>query len=425
MHFDPRAAKQLIAGQHLLVAGCQGLRLEGSATRKSWTYRYKDVAGKMKQVKLGEWPSMSLGQATAAWQELREKRGGGIDPVASKREQAAGKMHESVKTVGQLLSRFCDHLDRIRQQQSAKAARATLGEMLSQEPLFANSPPAGVDRARAYAILDARREFPMAAKKMRALLGQAWDWGLDAGLIPKDTMNWWRMVLKGQLKSKGKIIDGKHVGAKRRVLTRSELRVLLPWAHANMPDNQRDATLLYLYTGMRGAEIFSLRKEFCRVEDDVMWVTFPAHLLKMERDSDTVDHRVPLVGVAREIVERRIENAWDGWLFFTKNGKPRQYGRSTFSTYVYGLMPGSEKVKRRTSEGLICPVTDWSPHALRRTARTLLSAIDCPEDVGEAILGHKQAVMVASYNLHTYDEQKLVWLPRLAELVDGLGGRPG
>lgn len=174
---------------------------------------------------------------------------------------------------------------------------------------------------------------------------------------------------------------------------------------------------------MRGAEIFRLRTEFCKIEDGVMWITFPAHLLKMERDADTVDHRVPLIGVAREIVERRIENAWEGWLFFTKNGKPRPYGRSTFSTYIYGLMPGSEKVKRRASEGLICPVIDWSPHALRRTARTLLSAIDCPEDVGESIIGHKQAVMVASYNLHTYDEQKLVWVARLAELVDELGGR--
>jgi len=40
MHFDPRAAKLLAPGQHLIIEGCQGLRLESSATRKTWTYRY-------------------------------------------------------------------------------------------------------------------------------------------------------------------------------------------------------------------------------------------------------------------------------------------------------------------------------------------------------------------------------------------------
>lgn len=87
-------------------------------------------------------------------------------------------------------------------------------------------------------------------------------------------------------------------------------------------------------------------------------------------------------------------------------------------------MPESAKAKRRAGDGLVCPVVDWSPHALRRTARTLLSAIDCPEDVAEAIIGHKPAVMVASYNLHSYDAQKRLWLGRLAQLVDELGGKP-
>ncbi|MEG1282475.1 MAG: Arm DNA-binding domain-containing protein, partial [Comamonas sp.] len=108
MHFDPRAAKLLKSGEHLLVIACQGLRLEGSVNRKSWTYRYKDAAGKMKQVKLGEWPTMGLGQATSVWQELRDKRGAGIDPVALKKEQAAGSSGVAVATVAQLVARFCD-----------------------------------------------------------------------------------------------------------------------------------------------------------------------------------------------------------------------------------------------------------------------------------------------------------------------------
>ena len=39
MHFDARVAKLLKPGEHLLVSGCPGLRLDVSVSRKTWTYR--------------------------------------------------------------------------------------------------------------------------------------------------------------------------------------------------------------------------------------------------------------------------------------------------------------------------------------------------------------------------------------------------
>ena len=41
MLFDVRAAKQLKPGEHLVVEGCEGLRLVASASKMTWTYRYK------------------------------------------------------------------------------------------------------------------------------------------------------------------------------------------------------------------------------------------------------------------------------------------------------------------------------------------------------------------------------------------------
>lgn len=425
MLFDARAAKLLTDGQHLLVPDCAGLRLVATKTRKTWVYRYKDAAGRMKQVRLGHWPAMPLAEAMREWAAQRDQRAAGIDPSAARREasraRAAGGQ---AATVHELLQRFADHLDTIRQAEGARRARSRLDRMLEAEPIFAATPPQGVTRAQAYAVLDTRRGHPMATKQLRALLGQAWDWAQDAGVMPQGSPNWWRNLLRGQLRSKGKVVGGKHVGRTRRVLTRAELRQLLPWAHAHMSASSLDGLLLYLYTGMRGVEIFSLRTEHIAQEDGAWWITYPAHLLKMERDADLVDHRVPLSGVALAIVQRRIADAWQGWLFSVGRGdKRRPYQRNTFSSYVYALMPDSAKAKRRLGTGgLVCPVQGWSPHALRRTARTLLSSIDCPEDVGEAIMGHKPDVMVASYNLHTYDRQKVVWLGKLAKVVDGLGG---
>lgn len=426
MQFDARSAKQLAVGDHLLVDGCPGLRLVAAQTRKTWVYRYKDHAGRMKQVKLGQWPAMALAEAVAAWGGVRAQKEAGQDPAAARR-QAAQERHAGAQapTVRELLLMFADHLATQRKPEGAERAKRTLVRLLDSEPEMAATAPQALTRAQAYDVLDRRRQYPLAAKQLRALLGQAWDWAIDAGKVPHSTSNWWRQLLKGQLRSKGKIVGGEHVGPRRRVLTRSELRVLLPWAYENFSESALDGLLLYLYTGMRGAEIFALRTEFIAQEDDGWWITFPARLLKMERDADIVDHRVPLEGVALAIVQRRMQAAWEGWLFYTGRGNQlRPYHRNTFSSYVYSLMPESAKAKRRAGDGLVCPVVDWSPHALRRTARTLLSAIDCPEDVAEAIIGHKPAVMVASYNLHSYDAQKRLWLGRLALLVDELGGKP-
>ena len=80
MYFDARAAKALQPGNHIVVDGCQGLRLVASASRKTWIYRYKSVAtGQMKQVRLGHWPEMPVSAAVARWEELRAQRDAGAD----------------------------------------------------------------------------------------------------------------------------------------------------------------------------------------------------------------------------------------------------------------------------------------------------------------------------------------------------------
>ena len=50
---------------------------------------------------------------------------------------------------------------------------------------------------------------------------------------------------------------------------------------------------------------------------------------------------------------------------------------------------------------------------LRRTVRTLLAAMGCPDAVAEAILAHKPPGVMGVYNLHTYDAEKRHWLAAL------------
>ena len=65
-------------------------------------------------------------------------------------------------------------------------------------------------------------------------------------------------------------------------------------------------------------------------------------------------------------------------------------------------------------------VTHWSPHDLRRTGRTLLAKLGCPNEVGESILGHVQPGVVGVYNLHAYDAERRHWLAVLDKHLESL-----
>jgi len=295
-----------------------------------------------------------------------------------------------------------------------KAARLALERLLTEEPAIAESAADSVKRSDAYRILDSRKATPVAASKLRGLLASAWDQAHDAGLLDQDSPNWWRDVMRGKLKSKGKIIGGEHAGPARRTLSIDEVRTLLEWL-PNMHQIAQDAITLYLWTCARGSEILAMRPEHLREESGVLWWTLPVMMTKNAGKPHAVDLRVPLFGRALEVVRRRLEAVGpQGWLFDVEDGG--QYRQHYLSTYVYDHQPYSVKSVARPHR-LTLPVTHWTLHDLRRTGRTLLAGLGCPQDVAEAILGHMPAGIVSVYNRHSFDSERVVWLARLSELL--------
>ncbi len=393
MRFDPRSAKLLKPGEHLLVDGCPGLRLNCNATRKTWTYRY-ELDGRMKQKAIGHWPEMPLHVAVGEWEKLRT--------TDRKRNIKAPADY----TVKQLLDDFTvGHLKASRTPDSYKAAV----RILDKASEIWDTPASAVTRAVAFDLLDKYKDIPMAATKLRSLLASAWDYALDAGRIHEDTPNRWRDVMKGRLKSKGKTICGVNVGTQRRALSTEEVGELIKWL-PNMNAVSRDATIMYLWTCARGGEILSMQPDHIAEEKDGWWWTIPKSMTKNAKVEDAVDLRVPLFGRSLEVVQRRMAQTP---MFENSDGEP--YTQRAFGTYVYGLQPYS---KRHAT--LRCPVTDWTPHNLRRTSRTLLAALGCPNEIGEAILGHLPAELVATYNVHTYDKERKEWLKLLSDHLDQL-----
>lgn len=424
--FDARAMKALPAGKHLTSPDFPGLRLVASSSGKSWIYRYKNPDGKMKQVKVGEWPAMSVHAAVAEWEKLRQGRSAGDDPAAvrdAEKAQRAAERAAKDDALGQAsytVSAVCDDYHRgyvrlARAKKGSDEVRRMFGTMLGE---LASVPAHEVSRAQAFALIQEWAEkAPVQAKRLRMELAAAWDYAIDAGKLAETTPNWWRRVLKGKIRSRGKVQGGKPVGLVKRVLTEQEVGLLIRWL-PNFTAIVEDALLLYLWTGTRGAEICGMTGQEIQQEGDTWWWTIPKERTKNVHRTQAVDLRVPLFGRALDIVLRRKERYGDGPLFPARGLAGRSIDQRTVGVAVHFHQPYS--VTKPEWDRPRLPVANWSPHDLRRTARTLLAAMGCPDEVGEAILGHVMPGIVGVYNRHTYDTERVTWLMRLSARLEDL-----
>jgi integrase len=421
MPFDARAAKLLQPGQHLTISEHPGLRLVATTARRSWVYRYKSpVDGGMRRVKLGEWPSMSYPLAALKWEEKRGERDAGVDPSlrkrAAKREAEAlanGDAPGVYKVRNVIEDYLSGHIDLHRKPKGRAEVRRILTQHVAT---LAERPADLLLRSEAYDLLKTLTDRPVLLGQVRQNLGAAWDHALDSGRLPQNTPNWWRQIMKNKLpRSKGKKIDGEHVGTKKRALDEKELGTLINWL-PNFSKTVADALTLYLWTGCRGAEIVGMEAAEITEEPTGWWWTLPKEKTKNVNRENATDLRVPLVGRAKAVVLRRRELA-SPFLFESEvGGKPIE--QKMIQGAVYHHQPYCKTQTKNERPRL--PVTRWSPHDLRRSVRTLLAAMGCPHDVAEAVLGHMIGGVAGRYNRHSYDGERLEWLTRLDARLEQL-----
>ena len=383
---------------------------------RAWTYRYRSpVHGGLRQLKLGHWPALGLPGALAAWERARVQREAGVDTADEKRERRRETAESATRvyTVRMACTAYLKgYKGEVAARTYAEAKRLLERELGDLEERTASE----VTRSEAFELLDAMRDRPVVASRLRQLMGAVWDRALDSGKLPAETPNWWRLVLRGKLVSRGKSIGGERVGRGKRTLGDAELKLLLPWL-PNFSRDVEDGLTLYLWTLCRGAEIVAMERTEISEEADGLWWTVPREKLKMRRNPLIVDLRVPLVGRAEAVVRRRLQAAPGRWLF-PSVGKAGHVQQKAIGLAVWSHMPYAgtrpDWVRPRLA------VTHWAPHDLRRTGRTLLAAMGCPEAVGEAVIGHLPHGVAGIYNRHTYDAERRLWLTRLSAHLDEL-----
>ncbi|WP_333995671.1 tyrosine-type recombinase/integrase [Burkholderia orbicola] len=416
MRFDARVAAALPSGEHMTFEGFPGLRLQASMSRKSWTYRYKSpVDGRMRQVKLGEWPAMAFAAAISAWEKNRVERDSGaeLSALRRKKEDPTALPLPATYTVRQLCRDYLEgHVEVNRKTKGAVEVARIFKAMLGP---IADASAATITRAQAFDFLDSYRSTPVLAARLRMELGGAWNYALDAGRLPENTANWWKDVLRGRLKSKGRKVEGNYTGTQKRVLSVDELGTLIRWL-PNFSLTVADALTLYLWTGTRGGEIVAMESTEVAEEADGLWWTVPRHKTKGLQNERATDLRVPLIGRAEVVVRRRLDQAKETFLFPSSRGTSMD--QTVVQHGVYYHQPYCKIAPKHDRPRL--PVTHWSAHDLRRTTRTLLAMLGCPNEIAEAVLGHVQPGIIGVYNRHTYDGERREWLTQLSLRLESI-----
>lgn len=365
---------------------------------------------------------LSIAAAVLEWERLRGERSAGNDPRLAKRralEAASGTPSKiDTLTVRDVCGAYlAGHIQHSRKQKGASEVARMFRTMIDD---IADLPAIELTRERAFAKIHSFRHIPVQASKLRLELGAAWDYALDAGKLPESVPNWWRQIMRGRLRSNGKRIQGQSIGTVKRFLSDTEAGVLINWL-PNFSRNVEDALTLYLWTATRGAEIGAMEGQEITEEPDGLWWTIPKIKTKNARHENATDLRVPLIGRAESIVRRRLERYGKGWLFPAERGGPMQ--QKVFGQAVHYHMPYSETRPKLVRPRL--PVTHWAPHDLRRTARTMLAALGCPFEVGEAIIGHMLPGVGGVYNRHAYDAERRQWLMKLDEKLEAVSREHG
>jgi integrase len=231
---------------------------------------------------------------------------------------------------------------------------------------------------------------PRAAGNARQLIGTMFGWAEQQEIVATDPTRGLPAYDQGQ--------------ARDRFLDADEIRLLWPWLET-LPPAVADVLRLQLLLGARIGEVGGM----LAVEvDRQKWLwTLPAARSKNKKPRVT-----PLIGLARQIVEARLDDAGDGPLFSSERG-----------TALTSTSIGMALFNRR---GLL-PIATFKTHDLRRTVTSTMLELGISRDVIGAIVGHESddgsRTLLRHYLWSTLIKRKThaleAWHKRLHDIVSG------
>lgn len=374
------------------------LRVRPSGS-KTWLYRYK-VEKTTKWHELGIYPDMPLADARLAAHNAKALRKSGDDPVEKKifikKEKELARVKAAARlTVNQLFDKWRETDLKHRKDKGAEVLRLFKKDVL---PHLGEIKADELTKAQIMQVIDKllERNVDRTAKLVLSLLRQMLRFALERGIINTEPS---AVIRKSKI--------GKAEVPRDRVLSESEIQNLAK-VTGKLSKTTEIAIWLTLATGCRIGELLK-----------AMWVhvDFENHTwLIPESNSKNGDaHEIYLsdfsLSYFRELQKiSRSEN----WCFPNRELNNHVCVKTiTKQVSDRQLLEAGVPMSKRThnSRALVLPNGKWTPHDLRRTAATLMTALGVLPDIADKCLNHKEPNrMRRTYLLHSYEnEKKAAW----------------
>jgi integrase len=379
-------------------AGCRGLRVViQTSGHRSWAVRYR-YRGRPRKLTLGpvliedrarevhpdsgtvpmiDTPLTLTDARWLAAQALRQVKSG-IDPAALKQAALRNELpDDTVKAISEEYVRRHTHLRSLRQR---KYDLGLINQALGSQPI------ARVRLSDIVRLLDKIEETngPAAADRVKMA------WQTLAAWHASRSDDFRPPLIRGAKRNKA--------GARSRVLTDDEVRAVWKAAEAFKGPFGRYVQFLLLTATRRNEAAGMQRSELV---DSATWI-IPSARYKTKQEL-----LVPLSAAAQKIL-REMPRIGDGNLVFTNDGRR--------------AMAGFFKPKRILDKA--SGASGWTLHDLRRTARTLLSRAGVDPDIAEKCLGHAVGSIRATYDRHSFEQEKRRAFELLAQQIERIINPP-
>jgi integrase len=384
-----------------------GLYLRIAATgARSWSFRFRDpTTGKQTRATIGDYPVVSLAAARIAAEGHRRVVAAGGNPVEAKRR---ARIEAPAKTFGALSSRYLtEHAARHKRPSSAAADARNL--KLHILPKWKNRAFASIARADVIELIEGlvTAGKPTLANRVQALISKIFSFAIDSGVLAVHP--------SARLKKRG----AETVAS--RVLTDDEIRLF--WPRIIFPPISRRVGLalrLALLTGTRAGEIAGL------VRNELENFTDPAAagwLLPATRSKNGRAHFVPLSPMAQNAIRDALELIEDDQPFLFPSRHKRDKPMTAHALAV-AMARFAQQIDTKVAAAKTWKATPPTPHDLRRTLRTRLTAIGIPQRTCDALLNHTpHDIGNRHYNKHDYLKEKrdalVAWENVLTTILDG------
>jgi integrase len=354
--------------------------------KKSWLYFYH-FEGKKRRMTLGEYPVVCLAEAR------KRHRDAMTALMTHGKDQASALMQQKLTdrtalTVNFLAAEYLEKWAKPRKRSWREDERILKKDIL---PSIGKMKVQNVEKRNILLILDriSERGAPIAANRTLAVARRMFNFAVERDIIKVSPCYMMKLPSKENKRD--------------RVLSEEEIRAF--WQgldNAKMTDLSRIALRFQLVTAQRKGEIVSAEwKEFDLKKG---WWEIPA-----EKAKNGNLHRVPLSKLAMKLLQQLKEiSESDSWVFPSPKA----------GQHIAGM-----GVDHALRNNLSCfeNVEKFTPHDLRRTAASQMTALGIARLVVSKLLNHAENSVTAIYDRHSYDKEKKealdLWGEKLADIV--------